>query len=223
MMKNYRFQLKKLETMKKDDIEYNTYEGIANIENEKFHISISGSEKGLSGIIYTEKTREVKFGFVISNENTEDVINEMKSTMDKIQDVESSQNDLTEQAHIPEDFNVSSAVIFKENIHRKTEDDLSVIKPIIEYFNALNFQFVDGPPYRDKYYTFGFYNTNNEFIKINIVSEDVAIWESSTRIKDTDTKTDHFKYQYGHYQLVDDKFDFSELDMYFQSFSNFLK
>src|SRR6056297_1037843 len=84
------FSSEKIKSNKKDNIIYNTYEGIANIEDEEFLITLSGSEEGLSGMIYTEKTREVKFGFVISYENTEDIINKIKTAME---DVESSTQD----------------------------------------------------------------------------------------------------------------------------------
>lgn len=127
------------------------------------------------------------------------------------------------EANIPENFNVSRAVIYKEigdEFYKKTEDNLSVILPIIEYFNELNFQFVDGHPYRDIYYTFKFYNTNNEVIRIDIISEDTIWWEISTRTKDSDANTYHFETQRAYYQLVNAKFDFNELEMYFQSFSN---
>lgn len=127
------------------------------------------------------------------------------------------------EANIPENFNVSRAVIYKEigdEFYKKTEDNLSVILPIIEDFNSMKFQFFDGPPYRNVYYTFGFYNPNNEFIKINIVSEDTVWWEISTRIKDSDTNTYHFKTQRAYYQLVDAKFDFNKLEKYYQSFKN---
>jgi hypothetical protein len=84
------FSAEKIKSNEKDNIIYNTYEGIANIEDEEFLITLSGSEKGLSGMIYTEETREVKFGFVVSYENTEDIINKMKTAME---DVESSTED----------------------------------------------------------------------------------------------------------------------------------
>lgn len=129
------------------------------------------------------------------------------------------------EAHIPEDFNVSNAVIYKENgdeFYKKTEDDLSIILPIIEDINEMNFQVVEGFPFANTYYTFMFYNTDNEIIRINIVSEDIVLWESSTRTKDSDSNTYHFEKQREFYQLVDAKFDFNELEIYFQSFSNFL-
>ncbi len=91
------FSAEIISSNEKDNIIYNTYEGTANIEGEEFHISISGSEKGLSGMIYTEKTKEVKFGFVISDENTDDIINEMKSTMEKIKEMDSLPGQKEEQ------------------------------------------------------------------------------------------------------------------------------
>jgi len=84
------FSAEKIKSNEKDNIIYNTYEGIANIEDEEFLITLSGSKEGLSGMIYEEKTREVKFGFVISDEDTEGIINKMKTAME---DVESSTED----------------------------------------------------------------------------------------------------------------------------------
>ena len=84
------FSAEKIKSNEKDNIIYNTYEGIATIEDQEFYISMSGNEEGLSGMIYNEKTKEVKFGFVVSDENTEDIINKMKTAME---DVESSTQD----------------------------------------------------------------------------------------------------------------------------------
>ncbi|MDW7669851.1 MAG: hypothetical protein SCJ93_13590, partial [Bacillota bacterium] len=43
------FSAEKIKSNEKDNIIYNTYEGIATIEDEEFLITISGSEEGLSG------------------------------------------------------------------------------------------------------------------------------------------------------------------------------
>src|SRR6056297_1162236 len=53
-------------------------------------------------------------------------IEDIQKIIDKIEDIESSQNDRSEGTHIPEDFNVSKAVIYKEvgnEFYKKTEDE----------------------------------------------------------------------------------------------------
>jgi len=82
--------------------------------------------------IKDEENKVIKHEYTDSERNyykitSEDLdIEDIQKIIDKIQDIESSQNDLSEGTHIPEDFNVSKAVIYKEvgnEFYKKTEDE----------------------------------------------------------------------------------------------------